>query len=76
MGCSVSSSCENPNAFLSLDAMNRKQNDEENFRILFGPAIVPLTEKWKKNFNGGKPQRYLNFKTVRMQAVVYSNACD
>lgn len=55
MSCSVSFSCENGNAFLSLDAMNRTQNDEENFRILFGPAIAPLTDKRKKDFHGVKP---------------------
>lgn len=76
MGCRVSCSCENSNAFLNLDAMNRTQNDEENFRILFGPAIATLTDKWKKDFNGVKPQQSLNFKNVRMQAVVSSNACD
>lgn len=76
MGCRVSCRCENSNAFLNLDAMNRTQNDEENFRILFGPAIATLTDKWKKDFNGVKPQQSLNFKNVRMQAVVSSNACD
>lgn len=74
--CSVNSSCENCNAFLSLDAMNRKQKDEENFKILFGPAIAPLTDRGKKDFNGVIPQQHMSFKYVRMQAMVNSNACD
>lgn len=63
-GCSVSFSNENSSAFLRLDATDKiktkakttqneiKQKDEENFRILFGLEIAPLTDRTTKDFKG------------------------
>lgn len=63
-GCSVSFSSENSNGFLRLDATDKiktkaktkqnktKQKDEENFRILFGLEIAPLTGRARKDFKG------------------------
>lgn len=66
-GCYVSVSSENYNVLLSLDATDKvknkiknkielnetnKQKDEKNFRIPFGPVIVLLTDRAKKDFKG------------------------
>lgn len=54
IGCSINSSCEKCNAFLSLDVMKRKKKMKRNLGFSLVQQLLHSQTEGKKDFSGGK----------------------